>query len=240
MNSSKKRLLLFINTILVFSFATIFYACSNNSNSNNSNSSKSKTIINKDNVSDNNYKSLSKISSPFAIYGSKYSFMKILIYDKKYQTELQKRANYLPDININILFYDLSNEYYKLLFNNPVKIISIDYPSTDKEKNQKYILYKVNVPDSNGSNDNNNILFISDVNGNDLTQITDAKLNLVSYSKINNNRLLIIESIPNKEVTKENWQSKVIIYDMNSKKIIENKFDLMLEKAIKIFNKKGV
>ena len=63
---------------------------------------------------------------------------------------------------------------------------------------------------------------------------------MVSYSKIVNDRLLIIESTPNKEITKENWPSKVIIYDMNSKKMIENKFDIMLEKAIKIFNKKGV
>ena len=245
MKSIKKRLLLFINLLLIISLTAFYFACSNNhSNSQNTNSSESKTNKNNNNPSDNNSKLFPKTSGPFYVYGSKYSFMKMIVSDEKYQTELQQRAGYVPEININILFYDLSKPYYKLLFDRAANIISVDYPSSDKEKNQKYILYKVIINDSNGDkkldNDDNNVLFISDLYGNNLTQVTDSKLNLVSYSKIVNDRLLIIESTPNKEITKENWPSKVIIYDMNSKKMIENKFDIMLEKAIKIFNKKGV
>lgn len=241
MKSLKKHLFFLTNLILILFITVSSYSCSNET-SREPEKAKSKVETNHENESRPAEKSKSffSLSTPFHVYGSKYSLMRISMSDERYQTELQQRAGYLPENIINILFYDLSNSDYKLLFSIPVNITGLDYPANEKEKEQKYILYKAVINDSNNDkklDDKDNIvLYVSDPDGNNLTRITDSKFNLVDYSKLGQNRLLIIISIPDKNIPKDNWPNKAIVYDVSTNKIINNEFDLMLEKAEKIFN----
>jgi len=228
----------FTNLLIVFLSIIMFYSCSNKDKEN-SGSSYPITTDTNDINSNEESNALYYISSPISVYGSDYSFMKILLKTDTYQKELHKRANYLPEICINILYYKLQSSEYKLLFSKRVNIISLDYPIKKEEKARKYILHRVISEDLNEDQlldiYDNDILYSSDLNGNNLKQITDLNANFISYDKLKDNKLLIIESIPDKNKLKENWLRKVLLYDIDNSQMIENKFNYMIDKAKKIF-----
>lgn len=229
--------LLIINIVTILFITFLFNSCSKEENKN-LDSSDSTSIKYKSDIKKES-KSFFSLPNPIFVYGSEYSLMKILMKDEDYQNELHKRAGYLAELCPNILFYNLSNDEYKLLFNKPVNILSIDYPSDEKQKDQKYILYKVIIDDSNGDNKlfdyDNNVIFISDLNGNNLIQITESDLTVTFYKKLSNNKLLIGVSIPDNNLPEERWTEKILLYDINTNRMLNNKFDDMLEKSKQVF-----
>jgi hypothetical protein len=229
--------LLLINIIIILFISFLFNSCSKDETKNLDPSDSTTIVDKKDNEEES--KSFFSLSNPIFVYGSEYSLMKVLMKDEDYQNELHKRAGYLSELCTNILFYDLSNDEYKLLFNKPVNILSIDYPSDEKQKDQKYILYNVIIDDSNADNKlfdhDNNVIFISDLNGNNFIQITESNLSVTFYKKLNNNKLLIGVSIPDNKLPEERLSQKILLYDINTNKILENKFDYMIEKSKQIF-----
>jgi hypothetical protein len=241
MHTIKQNILFWMNIILILCFTIFYYSCSKE-NTNKNEMIGTKADANQDNNdhTDNDSKTFFSLSAPSYVYGSKYSLMSVSMTAEGYQNELQMRAGYLPVNSINILFYDLSNSDYKLLFSRPVIIVGLDYPTDKKGKEQKFILYRAIIKDSNNDkkldDDDNIVLFETDLDGNNLTQITDSKVNLVEYHKLGQNRILIIVSIPNGKIPKNNWSTNAIVYDISAKKTINSKFDLMLEKSKKIFN----
>ncbi|PIQ10927.1 MAG: hypothetical protein COW71_01620 [Ignavibacteriales bacterium CG18_big_fil_WC_8_21_14_2_50_31_20] len=229
--------LLLINIIIILFISFLFNSCSKDETKNLDSSDSTTIVDKKDNEEESKF--FFSLSNPIFVYGSEYSLMKVLMKDEDYQNELHKRAGYLSELCTNILFYDLSNDEYKLLFNKPVNILSIDYPSDEKQKAQKYILYIVINEDSNSDNklfdNDNSAIFISELNGNNLIQITKSDLDVTFYKKLSKNKLLIGTSIPDKNLPKDKWSQKILLYDISTNKIIDNRFDDMLEKSKQIF-----
>ena len=197
-----------------------------------------KTTIPTDTVTKTNDYSIS-FMEPQSIVGTSFQFMKIVLKSDNSGKASFKRTGYYDEHIVNILFFDHSKQLFNLLFNKKAKILEIHTPSTVKDSLSNLILYRAVTSDTDGdgqlSNNDNSILFISDITGKQLKQITTSKTNFISYRYLGNNQLLISVTIPNNKVEREYWEKEYYLYDIKGSSLkTSNRFMDNLKTSKKI------
>lgn len=192
------------------------------------------------NNNDEKRKVVLEYSEPIKIYGSDYSIMTVTT-NYESSSEMYSRAKYNPSHTINVLFFNIRNNDFHLLFDKKL-LISDNFRSILSDTSLSRIFYTVISEDTDKDGylswEDNNILYCSDKTGRGLTQITTAGVNVIDYLFLDKTNLLIKVSIPQKDVEKNEWTKKYILYNLKENSLNDkNKFNTLLIEAAKIFNK---
>jgi hypothetical protein len=189
-------------------------------------------------------------SFPIKLYGSSYSFFKVLLVEPEV-SELFKRmgsysmnSEYDNGIIVNFVFLNPKTQNLNLLFNKPSFIQTYSAPSSRVDSGQTKILYNAIIRDSNLdgiiSSEDNVVLFFSGLDGSDLTQITPDSLSLTRWQFAENFQSVIIEvkqPIKDKSVDEKLWPRHLSWYDLNTKKFKYQQLEVLLERSKHILGK---
>ncbi len=183
-------------------------------------------------------------SFPENIFGSTYSIRAINIQELQTK-ELYKRAGVIePGSIVNLVFYNPKMQDYRLLFKKPVVVKRYSHPVDSNDLGQTKIVYEINTFDSNKdgviNSTDNAILFISDLDGKELIQVTPDTVSVVEYRFAEKYQSIIIDSkySPNDpKIDEYLWPHKQFWYDISSKQFKYFEFDTLLNQTKKIFNK---
>ena len=192
------------------------------------------------NNNDEKRKAVLEYSEPLKINGSDYSVMTVTT-DYSGSNENFSRIKYSSSHTINILFFNIKNNDYHLLFDKKL-LISDNFRNMLFDTSLSKIFYTIISEDTDKDGylswEDNNILYFSDKTGRNLSQITKTNVNVLDYLFLDKSNLLIKVSIPQKDVEKREWTKKYILYNLNENSLSEkNKFNTLLLEAAKIFNK---
>lgn len=133
----------------------------------------------------------------------------------------------------NIVIHNMVNDSSKLLFVRPIQIVAIDFPN-GPDNIQNYIFYRCRINDTNNDGkinfEDNDVLFFSDLNGENLTQISTDSLCLNSYILLKEYNILSLLLSSDKGTDKEDNKQKLMWYDLSEKKYLNNKnFESLLK-----------
>lgn len=192
------------------------------------------------NNDDDKRKAVLEYSEPLKINGSDYSLMTVTT-DYSGSNENFSRIKYSSSHTINILFFNIKNNDYHLLFDKKL-LISDNFRSMLSDTALSKIFYTIISEDTDKDGylswEDNNILYCSDKTGRNLSQITKTNVNVLDYLFLDKSNLLIKVSIPQKDVEKKDWTKKYILYNLKENSLNEkNKFNTLLIEAAKIFNR---
>ncbi len=127
-------------------------------------------------------------SGPFSIKGTHIKILKINLKYGGSSLKTYSRVGLYKENLVNVLFYDSSKQYEKLLLNRKALIQKMDYPSFTNDTLRKIILYQAILQDTDEdgqlSEKDNSILLISDLNGLNLKEVTNSKTDFNSYKYI--------------------------------------------------------
>ncbi|QQS36164.1 MAG: hypothetical protein IPM56_18310 [Ignavibacteriales bacterium] len=179
-------------------------------------------------------------SEPQNIYGTDYSMMRVIAQGLDESSELYKRGKYDYPYVVNILFYNLSKDNFRLLFNRKVLILESlsRYTHIDSSTSRLFftVVNKDNNEDGYLNEEDNHILFSTDRIGDNLFQITSADENVESYIFLGNDKVLITVTTPEKEKPRETWKWKYLLYDLKSNDVNpKNRFNSSLQDAWNLF-----
>ena len=132
---------------------------------------------------------------------------------------------------VNLLFFSQSNPNGFLLFDRQVLIRKAFVPRNPEDP-QDYILFLVADRDSDGdgrlSSRDDQSLWISDLYGQELNQVTADSLLFESFSfEENKRRIYIVASLKpsNNAVPREHWEQSLFIYDIDQKELSQLPID---------------
>ena len=184
---------------------------------------------------------------PSEIYGTDNLIFTIGFEQKINSRVLISKSYYPGSANVNIVVFNKNLNDYKLVFDEPVKVESIDYPTSQSDSAQNFILYNCisNDNDSSGTLDSedNRILFLSDLNGKNLVQITPDSLNVTGHKIMEEFSSLFI-SLEDKKYNhldaneKGNRKKEFLLwYDLNERRLIKQDIlKSILDDAGKVFS----
>lgn len=184
-----------------------------------------------------------EFEQPNKIYGSPYYFTELNF--KNLQSQRSKYTGYENSTyywgkSVNLIFFDPKSDNCKLLFNHPVIITKLYYPDTEHSVIKSKMIYQAIFNDTNSdgiiNNKDNTVLFISDIFGDNLKQITPDTLTVDSYRFMDDkNGLMIISSIPDfKNGVKEAyWEKRIYWYNFEREELSTNKRFIELLKISK-------
>ncbi len=165
-----------------------------------------------------------------AIDGSPYSYLRLYIksYEnpKKYEKESFSSSDYASKSGygnlVNIIFLDSSYQPIKTLLNKKADISILKEPNDGQEPEitnilRKNIIYEIAYQDTdkNGllNNDDDHDIYISDINGANLRQVT-KNIMVSNVEIVDNTSKLLITYREKNEIPKEHQYDKFMIYDI--------------------------
>jgi hypothetical protein len=173
-----------------------------------------------------------KYYSPVDLYNSKNKYLPISLLTYEEEKEIYQTASLANDIGdallkyVNVIFLDENYQVITSLLDKKASILEIEpqrnryrYDENKLDKTVKYIVYQIAFEDSNkdgklNSGDNHD-LYISNLEGGNLTKVTE-NINIVRFEFINSNSQIFIKYKSRENIREEHKKESFAIYDIET------------------------
>lgn len=174
-----------------------------------------------------------RYDSPDAVYGSSSSIIRVR-YGRAFEPAspvlLAKSGSYRSTAwsgpVVNAIFLDSEDDTEHLLLDRPAYIDNIDYPESEHDLHQTWISYEIALEDSTGDgqldDDDDLILFISDLHGRNLKRILPEGLIAKWHGVHAEGSQILIFALDrtglNKSVPHEQLPQRALVFDVDTGK----------------------
>lgn len=188
-------------------------------------------------------------SNPQRLYNSDYKLLSIGQTDYKIPRKVLEEAKTANDFSygvpINVIIFNDKTGEYRLLLEQPACVKTLDAPFWKVDSLQTYILYEIAFTDNNKDGKINRkdsgSLFISDLSGNNFSEILPDSLKLVSFDQTRDHKRIEFQCLrypADRNSPEEYWEPVSCSYNIATRTLkVDKKLNALLQEAKEILVK---